>query len=768
MSDLQLLQGTLSQDLKDYGYRLVILPEMRSYAAQDETNKIIYLARARRGVPVSFQDMAWSGFHDLGHVVDARSDEEYVQDFRPTILLERGCDRFGCHEAIKFFDKHGLEHTLTPDSWKTARYSTPSHVAEWLEGFNRGQGFEKLDAEQVHAIADALHIPWDDDEAFMDVSEDVTGKRHLDDMKREELWLVVLAMVRHVLGREPEMIKESSGRVGITISPRVNGRWDQHLKRNEDRKEYKHVRVEGKDFLLQKQIPVLTQLPDHAGKAKAAIRQAIRSAPRTDWTHPQIAIPDTIKLTKQIQAFKGTRGHIRLPGEAMGSESFRAGRLHAHKVGPTWLVHEDKDAPGKTLKSLLTHTPEAVKSQIRRFTAKRPVITSEKIQRYSETPMMKAMFGKTAGKPKGIKILAVGDGMGGGHMAQAKNLAEAARRRNIPVEILNFDDAFGDPESVKKYYENYGKLLDAADGGKMIPTAYAGAVSGITHLKHHTIGFDRKKLHKWVDDNSDQAIVLTKTHLQMPFAGVKHPIHVMHTDPEKSVGVSDWDKLSPRIHVGTQAVMDVLKPRESKVLPGLAVNPQVLEKQRPSKLMSKRDYNVTVSGGTLGLEVDEITKRVLQSGLPPNAVVHAVAGKNEELQKKLTMMAKKDPRIRPHGYAPLTAMMQEADLNVIRAHGTTYAETEASGKPAVYYAPDSSMLDVQGGLTRDTALYGARTVKNPAAIGLDKIPGAVDLILSKPALFERRSKAIQKRVMRNSADMAVRAFMKSRKEYKAP
>ena len=57
-------------------------------------------------------------------------------------------------------------------------------------------------------------------------------------------------------------------------------------------------------------------------------------------------------------------------------------------------------------------------------------------------------------------------------------------------------------------------------------------------------------------------------------------------------------------------------------------------------------------------------------------------------------------------------------------------------------------------------------MKNPAAIGLDKIPGAVDQVLANPARFKRRSLAVQKKVMRNSADMAIRAIMKSRKEYK--
>ena len=183
--------------------------------------------------------------------------------------------------------------------------------------------------------------------------------------------------------------------------------------------------------------------------------------------------------------------------------------------------------------------------------------------------------------------------------------------------------------------------------------------------------------------------------------------------------------------------------------------------------MSKKDFNVTVSGGVMGIEVDEMTQRILQSGLPANAVIHAVAGKNKKLQKKLERMAKKDPRIKAHGFAPLPAMMQEADLNLIRAHGTTYAESVAAGKPAVYYAPDSGMLDTQGELTRTTAYHGERVVKNPAAIGLDKIPGAVNTVLQSPAKYVRRSRKAQKKMLRDPSEVAVRAIMRPRKEYEA-
>lgn len=207
-----LLFQDLADELGDLDYTLQVREHMKSYAAQDEVRRIIYLALNRRGVPVSLQDAAWSGYHDLAHVVDGRTDDEYVQNFIPTIDLERACDIYGLREAIKFFERHDIPHTLTGDSWRTVRYSSPLHVAQWLEGFNGGRGFEQLDARQVHCIADALGISWDNDPRFMEMSRRATGKEHLDDMDRDELWLTVQAMLRRILGRAP-MVKESASRL---------------------------------------------------------------------------------------------------------------------------------------------------------------------------------------------------------------------------------------------------------------------------------------------------------------------------------------------------------------------------------------------------------------------------------------------------------------------------------------------------------------------------------------------------------------------------
>jgi hypothetical protein len=51
-------------------------------------------------------------------------------------------------------------------------------------------------AQDVHAAADAAGVKWDNNKAFMDLSERLTGKRHLDDMTESELRLVANSLVK--------------------------------------------------------------------------------------------------------------------------------------------------------------------------------------------------------------------------------------------------------------------------------------------------------------------------------------------------------------------------------------------------------------------------------------------------------------------------------------------------------------------------------------------------------------------------------------------
>ena len=198
----KLVLSNLEGELAKYDYDLTVLEDMPSYAAQDEVNKVIYLAMRRRGVPVSLEDRAWSGYHDLGHVIDARTDEEYLRDFRPTIHLEMACDKFGLDQTIALFTRHGVPHSLHPQLWKERRYSTPRHTAEWLQNLNKGRGFTELDMDQVRAIASHLRTDFPESPAPM-------GERQPAVATREGLWALVQEMVAKVLQEPGETVKEA-------------------------------------------------------------------------------------------------------------------------------------------------------------------------------------------------------------------------------------------------------------------------------------------------------------------------------------------------------------------------------------------------------------------------------------------------------------------------------------------------------------------------------------------------------------------------------
>jgi UDP-N-acetylglucosamine:LPS N-acetylglucosamine transferase len=366
---------------------------------------------------------------------------------------------------------------------------------------------------------------------------------------------------------------------------------------------------------------------------------------------------------------------------------------------------------------------------------------------------------KTAAKPKGIKLVTTGLATGAGHLSQAKNLAAAARERGIPAEVVEFDKAFANKKDVKDFDRKYKDVLSGGD------TPYASAAKA--YFQTYVMNPNREKVRKFVEENRDQAIVVTNAHLELPFRGQKHPVQVLHTDPVN--WPTDIDLPGgggPRPHIGAKQVVEGIIGigGERKGLRGLPVHPSVTRKQKPSGLMDKKNFNVTVSAGGVAVEVPEMTEEVLKSGLPSNARVHAIAGRNKRALKRLKAMAKKDPRLVPHGFVPLPSMMQEANLNVIRSHGTTFAETQASGKPAVYYAPQPTLTDFQGHLTKRTALHGEKTVGNPAAIGLENIPGTVEMAVKREPELLRKSRAAQRR-FGNPADEAVRFIMKPRPEY---
>jgi hypothetical protein len=51
-----------------------------------------------------------------------------------------------------------------------------------------------MTVENLHKIADRLGVKWDGDKEFMNWTQTLTGKRHLDDMSEQELMKVASAL----------------------------------------------------------------------------------------------------------------------------------------------------------------------------------------------------------------------------------------------------------------------------------------------------------------------------------------------------------------------------------------------------------------------------------------------------------------------------------------------------------------------------------------------------------------------------------------------
>jgi hypothetical protein len=458
---------------------------------------------------------------------------------------------------------------------------------------------------------------------------------------------------------------------------------------------YRRESLGDAQFLLDREISLVKQLPKDPRKLESALKRHIEKAKSTRWSHAQIAIPSSVDL-RSFPGANRTRLAIPLPGESLGTPSVRIGNLHAHTQGPVHLVHQDSSAP-TNLRAVLHHIPESLAAIKMRLSGAEP-------------------FVKDAAQK--LKVVYI-DETGAGHRAQANNVVRAARKMGIEAESVDFTDTFlrrrADGKEYRAAYVDFLKKKKVSTLPRLVRA----------HLGYHG-GVDARKKAKFLRDAKDSAILLAHPHLEYQFRDVARPISVMHTDPVKWPVSFSPSTEGRRLHIGTAGVVGDMNAELKKEVSGLAVHPDLLKKRMSrSGLMGRGKFNVTVSAGGEALEVPEMAEQILKSDLPGNAEVHAVAGRRKDVFRRLQRMAKKDQRLKVHGFAPLPKMMREADLNVIRAHGTSYAETLTSGKPAVYYGPSLDLVDIQGTLTRRTAVYGGKVTKNPVAVGLENIPVAI-------------------------------------------
>ena len=315
---------------------------------------------------------------------------------------------------------------------------------------------------------------------------------------------------------------------------------------------------------------------------------------------------------------------------------------------------------------------------------------------------------------------------GHGHYAQGKALANRLKKRGHEVRLINFDKEFGDPEKLKSLNESFGKAL-------------RGEKSRASHITTHHLPFyasiDFKALKRQA--GGDKRVVLAHAGLEAFVRGLEKPVFVLHTDqsawnnpfidiPAKSMGKANIHIAPATAVQGIEAQTPSLKGRVLSS-PGLAIDEPT--RRIRSTLRKKGRFNITVSGGGLGLNTVDMTKAILaRSDLKKGTVIHAVAGRglNYGALKKLEEATKgKKVQVRAYGFAPLRNMMNEADLNILRPHGTSITEARAARKPFLMYLPKGKTSGVD--VSNAKAVSGAYGVP---VVDVDSLGEAVKRVSS--------------------------------------
>jgi len=97
---------------------------------------------------------------------------------------------------------------------------------------------------------------------------------------------------------------------------------------------------------IKAQLPIVNELSKTPGKAKRQLISALNNKDvPTVLGYRNVVVPESTMPDMKAMGFEPTRLATPLPGERPLTTSYRAGRLHAHKLGPAYLVHQDKRAP---------------------------------------------------------------------------------------------------------------------------------------------------------------------------------------------------------------------------------------------------------------------------------------------------------------------------------------------------------------------------------------------------------------------------------------
>ena len=140
---------------------------------------------------------------------------------------------------------------------------------------------------------------------------------------------------------------------------------DELLKIAAESVRYKKIRVPGGELVqIRSDIPVIRRVPTDPEELRAAVKRALGRAKPNILGYANVAFGAETDLKRA--GFKPTRAAVPLPGEGLGTTSWRSGKLHVHKLGPIYLAHEDIMAPEGVLKSVKHGLTEGVPAILRR------------------------------------------------------------------------------------------------------------------------------------------------------------------------------------------------------------------------------------------------------------------------------------------------------------------------------------------------------------------------------------------------------------------
>lgn len=208
---------------------------------------------------------------------------------------------------------------------------------------------------------------------------------------------------------------------------------------------------------VDNRIPMIESLPENRRDAKKLLVDAIHSSGYDEHAHPPAAVKD---LDLNGLGFRETRLAIPMPWEHPGAISWRSGRLHAHRAGDVYMVHQDAHAPASGAKALLSVTHglkdvlPAVVSRMTHPMAKPQVIIPDQVKKAEvateEPSMLRRIAPMAAGAGVG-SVLAAGGLVAARPALRAEFISKMRALRHGKLSTRSLENTSGIPDAVRQH-----------------------------------------------------------------------------------------------------------------------------------------------------------------------------------------------------------------------------------------------------------------------------------------------------------------------------